>query len=632
MLSARLPRFKRLTKVYADANPFIRLQARLFLGLNCLLIALAVLNLSRFFWFQPPQLGIRIGFNLMILVASLIAVGIASRGRLKFAGSILALTLVLPIHTILLMMPANLFQEPLGAAFQLFVFDIFLLFLTLIFAHKRSAVVCFVFILLGNINLYYKTLQSEPIAGSLNFAAHSLARDGMLAFVFFFVAGVMLVAILQATAKRSEKALAAVESMNEQLETRVQERTQELEAASKKAHAATQAKSEFLATMSHEIRTPLFGIIAHAELLKDKNHNFSEENIKDINAIANSSDLLLSLINDVLDFSKIEANQLKLEAHTFSLQQLIQDCLDSVTPNATQKKLSLSDSTHAQEELFLSGDSMRLKQVLLNLLSNAIKFTAEGGSVTLNAQLAELKSNQAQVNFSVEDTGIGMVASAQDTIFNRFTQANSSTTRQYGGTGLGLAICYQLVQMMGGQLSVKSQLGQGSTFAFQLSFPVIPQAPVAVSPSSGNSSANYSHFEQHILVAEDNPANQFIIRRQLESLGCTCQIVGNGAEALEALTQDANFDLILMDHHMPIMDGPQAAQKLRAWEQLTSPTQQQLTASKLPIIVFTANVIDEDRFSEDYPHMTDFLIKPLKMQQLQDILLKYHTAAGQVLS
>ncbi|MDQ8196007.1 ATP-binding protein [Coraliomargarita sp. SDUM461004] len=623
MFSPLHTHIQRLTTIYDEHNHFIRLKARLFLSLNFLLLTLVLLNLARFLWFQPPNLSIRIALNVLIASTSIVSLSLAAKGRLEFAGSTLSIALAVPIHALILILPANYFHEPLGAAFQLYVFDTFLLFLALIFATKRSAIICFAIIIVGNVNLYYKTLQSDTILGSLNFAAHSLARDGILAFTCFFAIGLMLVAILQATAGRSEQALKSVKTMNERLETRVNERTRELEAATQKANTASQAKSDFLATMSHEIRTPLYGIIAHAELLKQKQLERSQDELKDLNAIASSSEVLLCLINDILDFSKIEANQLKLETSVFSLNQLVKESIATVTSNATQKGLHVDFPQYRQDEVCLAGDSLRLKQIILNLLSNAIKFTPQGGAITVNAHLSKLKANQAQVQFAVTDTGIGMDTSIQQTIFNRFTQANSSTTRQYGGTGLGLAICSQLIVMMGGQLTVESEPNQGSTFAFTLTFPIVQQANKAAAPKR----STYAPIGMHILVVEDNLANQVIISRQLKALGCSLQVANNGAEAIEILESNSNFHLILMDNNMPIMDGLSAAKLIREWSQLKTSSPQQTHASKLPIIVFTANLIHPSSFQQHYPDMTDFLIKPLQIQQLHDMLVKFRPQA-----
>ncbi|MGZ0655006.1 ATP-binding protein [Coraliomargarita sp. W4R72] len=609
----------RLTAIYDEQNHFIRLKARLFWGINSLLAALVCLNLVRFLLFQPPALPVRICFNLIIAATIIASLRFTLKGKLERAGSTLALGLVIPLHVTIIAIPTAYFAEPLGTAFQLFIFDTFLIFLALIFATKRIAATCLAIIILGNASLYLKTLNQGDIPGTLNYAANTLARDGLLAFIFFFAAGVILVIIMQVAAKRSELALQSVKSMNAQLESRVQQRTQELEAATQKANSATQAKSEFLATMSHEIRTPLFGIIAHAELLKERQQGFSAEEMEDLNAISSSGDVLLQLINDILDFSKIEAHQLELESSAFSLNELMKECISTVISSATKKEQSIHFPQLNKLNYSLSGDSLRLKQVILNLLSNAIKFTPQGGEITVTTELLGIVDKEARVQFLVTDTGIGMDHSTQQTIFNRFTQANSSTTRQFGGTGLGLAICSQLVAMMGGQLTVESQLGQGCTFGFSLKLPMVKTVELPVPPKRNT----YSQLGLHVLVVEDNKANQLIISRQLKTLGCTYQLVDNGAESLAALRSDATIQIVIMDNNMPVMDGPEAAEIIRQWAHAEGASSTQISAAQLPIIVFTANVIDAATFHENYPNMSDFLLKPLKLQQLHNMLEKY---------
>jgi len=407
--------------------------------------------------------------------------------------------------------------------------------------------------------------------------------------------------------------------MNASLEQRVSERTKELEEATLKANAATLAKSEFLANMSHEIRTTLFGIIAQTELLKEQKDRFSSKDLEDLSVISESGDLLLHLINDILDFSKIEAKQIELESSTFNLSQLIGESISTVAYNAEKKELSIVFQQHGELNILLLGDSHRLKQILLNLLSNAIKFTPAGGKIKLDIELLKVEEAIAQIRFKVTDTGIGMDEPTRQNIFKRFTQAESSTTRQFGGTGLGLAISSQLVGIMGGQLTVESQLGKGSSFEFSLAFPV----KEAEEPKEQPKTQACSQLGMHILVVEDNMANQFIIRRQLEALGCTHTTADNGAEALEILMSNSDIQLVLMDNNMPVMDGPKATKIIREWKDLEEVNSTQQIAAQLPIIIFTANTINPASFAHDFPQMTDYLVKPIKMKQLQDILVKY---------
>jgi len=614
---------KRLDTAYEAQDHFTRLKSRSLLGFNLLLVGLVFANLTRLLWSELPGVPARICINLFIAVAIVVSLHFTFKGKLELAGSSLALGITLPIHLMLFILPVEYFPQPLGGAFQLFILDIFLLLLALFFASNRTALICFAIIILGNVNFYFKALATDQIPGTLRYAADILARDGLLAFTFVFAAGVFLVILLQLAAKQSEYALESVKSMksmNASLEQRVSERTKELQEAIAAANAATLAKSEFLANMSHEIRTPLFGIIAQTELLKEQQDRFSSKDLEDLSIISESGDLLLHLINDILDFSKIEAHQLKLESFTFILGQLIEECISTLALSAQKKELAIIFKQRDEFKVSLSGDSHRLKQIILNLLSNAIKFTPTGGKITLDIELLKIEEEKkAHIAFKVADTGIGMDEATTQNIFDRFTQAESSTTRQFGGTGLGLAISSQLVAMMGGQLSAKSQLGQGSSFEFALNFPVVSPVEHKEPPKR----KAYSQLGMHVLIAEDNQANQLIISRQLEALGCTHRIADNGAEALEVIKSDPDIQLVLMDNDMPVMDGAQAANIIRKWKYLDEASSTQRRAVQLPIIVFTATAINPANFETDYPQMTDYIVKPIRVQQLQDILEKY---------
>ena len=609
---------KRLDSAYEGQNHFIRLKARLLSGINVLLVALVVLNLVRIIWLQPPGLPVRILINLIITASVAVSLHKTLQGKLEMAGSYLALGLVIPIHLVVAIVPASYYEQPLGSAFQLIVFDAFLLLLALIFSSKRTAVACFIIIILGIGIHYLRTLSVDPIEGTLRYAADNLARDGLLALSFIFAIGVLLTLMLEAFTKQSEQMLLSIKSMNRSLEKRVRERTKELEEVSRKAHIATQAKSDFLANMSHEIRTPLYGIIAQTELLKEQKNRFSEEDLKELAVISDSGDLLLHLVNDILDFSKIEEQQLHLEPHAFTPNLLVLESIATVASSAEKKGLHIDFEACKELEIPLLGDSHRLKQILLNLLSNAIKFTPKGGKISTSVQILTVEDSVAHLHFKVTDTGIGIDAATKNHIFDRFTQADNSTTRQYGGSGLGLTISSRLVSMMGGQLSVESHPGKGSTFDFSLPFPVVA-TKVIPKPQS----KPYKQLGLNILIAEDNEINRKIIRKQLESLGCTMVFAINGLEALSILNTTPGIQLVLMDNNMPVMDGKRATKIIREWKELKSASPTQKIAAELPIIAFTANVIESSEFENEYPGMTDYLVKPLKMQKLHDALEKH---------
>jgi CheY-like chemotaxis protein/nitrogen-specific signal transduction histidine kinase len=401
--------------------------------------------------------------------------------------------------------------------------------------------------------------------------------------------------------------------VNENLERLVFERTRELEAATRQAHAASQAKSEFLANMSHEIRTPLNGIIGSSDLLQHRT-DLPEPAREHVRLIAESGDLLLRLLGDILDFSKIEAGQLTLEQRSFELAPTVSDTVALVAAKSTAGSLRFESRLAPDLPRHVEGDSYRLRQVLLNLLSNALKFTPAGGNVWVTVDSPAPGADPALIRFAVRDTGIGIDPAARERLFERFTQADSSTTRRYGGSGLGLAISAQLVQLMGGKLEVESAPGQGSVFFFTL-----PLRPVAVTerlvdaPVRGTAALGW-----RVLVAEDNAVNRKIIAVQLRQLGCTSEMVEDGEQALAALQRAPLPDAVLMDCHMPVLDGWETTRRLRAWVGHAEPLRRQ--AAALPVIALTAAALPEERARCLEAGMSDFLAKPLKLVELERVL------------
>jgi PAS domain S-box-containing protein len=378
----------------------------------------------------------------------------------------------------------------------------------------------------------------------------------------------------------------------------------ELQQAKAAAESASRTKSDFLASMSHEIRTPMNAIMGIADLLAKT--TLSPEQDKYVQIFLRAGDNLLNLINDILDLSKVEASQLELERTGFSLNDHLEKVTEMVAARAHEKGLAMVCEIAPGVPNDLVGDPTRLRQVLLNLLGNAIKFT-QAGEVTLRVAPDENASVPTALRFTVSDTGIGIPSEILGRVFERFTQADSSTTRRFGGSGLGLTISKRLVELMGGRIWVKSEVGKGSVFAFAVPFEISARvnrptaAPVGVGPEPALRAL-------HILLAEDSPDNCTITLAYLEDTPYRVEIAETGAIAFEKF-KAGRYDLVLMDRQMPIMDGLTATRAIRAWEQAN---ERPLT----PIVALTASALKGDREMCLAAGCTAFLTKPIKQEVL----------------
>ena len=397
--------------------------------------------------------------------------------------------------------------------------------------------------------------------------------------------------IIYVLASQLEKAL--LESKKKSLE---------LNRALESEKQASAAQSRFLATMSHEIRTPLNGILGLTDVVLS--NEITEKVRPNLEKIQRSGLSLNRILNDVLDLSKLNAGKLALESIPFDLKRAAKDCVAFYAQLAENKAISLRINVDKKLNTCVVGDATRLSQILNNLVSNAIKFTHHG-SVTLCLAKGEASKTHQFVRFSVKDTGEGINASEQERVFDAFTQANSSINRVHGGTGLGLQIVKSLVEAMGGTVYLLSAQGEGSEFYFELPF------EIAESPIDAFEQVNVPSFSNlSVLVAEDNDINQVVAKSLLEDLGLKVVLANNGKQAVE-LAHNHNFDLILMDLHMPEMNGSEAAFALR---------QANIT---IPIIAFTAAVVVEEIDKALASGMDGYLTKPVNRSELYATLTKY---------
>jgi PAS domain S-box-containing protein len=382
-----------------------------------------------------------------------------------------------------------------------------------------------------------------------------------------------------------------------------------LKEARQQAIESANVKEQFLANMSHEIRTPINSVIGFTNLLQKT--GMTEEQQQFVNLIQSASENLLTIINDILDISKIEAGMLRIEKNPFSLRGLCNSIETMFYHKAREKNLSFSLNIQDNIPDTLTGDAVRLTQIMVNLISNAIKFTQKGG-ISINITTIAQNSDHVQLRFSVKDSGIGIPVDKLDAVFERFQQGETDTTRKYGGTGLGLSIVRNLIQLQGGQIEVDSDPGKGTEFVFQIEYSLVPVGVALPSSLSEKSEISAGAFpDARILVVEDNAMNQLLIKFTFQSWKMNYELADNGVKAIEWLQRD-KFDLVLLDIQMPLMDGYATSQAIR-----------KELKSDIPIIAMTAHALAGEREKCLSHGMNDYISKPIHEKELYGLLKRY---------
>ena len=391
----------------------------------------------------------------------------------------------------------------------------------------------------------------------------------------------------------------------------LQDKNNELQLAKEKAEKASLAKAQFLSTITHELRTPLYAVTGLTHLLLEEDPKPHQK--EHLNSLQFSGDYLLSLINNILDLNKLEANKVEVEKTTFNLKKRINDVLIALKKSADDRKNNIQFEFDQSIPSRLVGDPLKLSQILINLIGNSVKFT-QNGDVTVRVQQLSKSDNKIMLHFEIEDDGVGISKKKQKSIFETFSQGSLQINRKFGGTGLGLSIVKNLLELMNSKIQLESQLGQGSKFWFNISFDVSQEVKEDLNPNNIIYDVDYVALEnKSILVVEDNKINQMITKKILEKNKMKCMVADNGMDAIK-MVEAHNFDVILMDIHMPGISGIEATQKIREFN------------SDLPIIALTAVTIDENLDDFYRAGFNEIIPKPFKTEEFFEKI--YRTIEG----
>lgn len=578
-MQQRLPFFnwslKRLLETEENAFNKAKIKILFTVGLLSILKVLVVLTVALI---HHQELQFFRAFILMFFYISAIKVALIDK---KF---ILPISYALVIAGILIIL-SNLFVSPQPLNIISFQFLFMMILSSFYLLGTRNGII---FSLIGITPFIVFLIAGHDIS-SLQIHPEKLASPGYEIIAILNFATIILAHTL--FQKAFVDNVKEKEILNMQLEKAVEE-----------ANLAVKSKTNFLSTMSHELRTPLNAVIGMTDLfLDDPNSGDREENLKVLKFSAMS---LHSVINDILDFNKLGSNKVQLEAIPVNLYEVLEDVCAGLRFQAKEKGISLTQNIDPKiKNQYVITDPTRLTQVIYNLVGNAIKFTSKG-SVTVNLEVIQQLNQSVSALFTIKDTGIGISEEKQSAIFEPFHQASTTTTRTHGGTGLGLSIVKQLLALFNSQIHLKSALGVGSEFQFEISFPLGEEIKSEVAKDN-ELPLDLSSLK--ILVAEDNPMNRLVLKKVLTKWNNEPVFTENGQEALEKVTQEF-FDVILMDLHMPEMDGYQASKAIRM---LADPTK-----SKIPIIAFTASVSHDLDDKIKQVGIDDFVYKPFNLNDL----------------